>query len=227
MQATRGTPLSQAPGEHPQPAGRPRIRFVLLLALALIAVDQVLKVVAVSTLTGRAPVELFGGFLTLRLVRNPGAAFGVAGGATIVITVIAAIVVVVMIRMARTLRSLPWAVALGLLLGGAIGNLVDRVFRPPGFFQGHVIDYAQLPFTLVFNLADSAIMAGGALMVVLTFRGVPTAPEPLPAELETSPETSTATSPATSPDTSAATSPATSTRETEPSDGSPQDPPRG
>lgn len=91
---------------------------------------------------------------------------------TIVFTVIAVTVVVVIARIARKLHSVPWAIALGLLLGGAFGNLTDRIFRAPGFLQGHVVDFIAPTHFAVFNLADSAIVCGGILIVLLSFRGL-------------------------------------------------------
>src|SRR5690606_23209207 len=95
-------------------------------------------------------------------------------GMTIVFTIIAAGVSIAIIRTARSLRSLPWAITLGLLLGGALGNLTDRLFRAPAPFQGHVVDFIQvLPATNfpIFNIADSAIVCGGVLAVFLAWRG--------------------------------------------------------
>ena len=182
MQAARGTPLSQPPGSASPPAGRYRVRLVLALAAALVLIDQVTKAIAISALTNREPIDLLGGVITLRLVRNAGAAFGLAAGFTIVLTGLAIVVSVVIVRFARRLTSVPWAVALGLLLGGAIGNLIDRIFRAPAPFEGHVIDFLDSPVTLVFNVADMAITCAGAFMVLLTLRGVPvddtTASEP-------------------------------------------------
>jgi len=131
---------------------------------------------AVRELGDREPVELLGGLLTLRLVRNAGAAFGFAQGLTIAFTVVAAGVVVVILRLSRRLRSLPWAVALGLVLGGALGNLADRIFRAPGPLQGHVVDVVSLfapdgSVWPVFNLADSSIVTGGVLLVLLALTG--------------------------------------------------------
>ena len=82
------------------------------------------------------------------------------------------VVILVILRIARRLRSGPWAVGLGMVLGGAVGNLVDRVFREPGPFRGHVVDFLELPHWPVFNLADSAIVCGGILIVILSFRGL-------------------------------------------------------
>jgi signal peptidase II len=81
-------------------------------------------------------------------------------------------VIVYILRAARNLRSVGWAITLGLLLGGATGNLVDRIFRAPGSFQGHVVDWIQLPHWPVFNLADSSIVCAGFLVVLLALRGV-------------------------------------------------------
>jgi signal peptidase II len=145
---------------------------LIAVALAALAADIVSKTVIVATLQDRAPVRLLGGLLTLRETRNSGAAFSIGTGYTIVFTVIACGVVVAILRTARNLRSLPWAVCLGLLLGGAIGNLLDRLFRAPAPLKGHVVDWIEFPHYPVFNLADSAIVCGGVLAVVLAARGL-------------------------------------------------------
>lgn len=146
---------------------------LLLVAAVVVAVDQVAKALALHRLAGREPVELLGGVVELRLVRNAGAAFGLAGGATIVFSLVAAVVVVAILRTARRLRSAGWALALGLVLGGALGNLVDRVVRDPAVLRGHVVDFIELPHWPVFNVADSAICAGAVVVVVLSLRGIP------------------------------------------------------
>ena len=145
---------------------------MLSVAAAVLLADVVSKTIAVRELSDREPVSLLGGLLTLRLVRNPGAAFGIAQGMTILFTVVAVGVVVVILRLSRRLSNAAWAVALGLVLGGAVGNLVDRVFREPGPGRGHVVDFLELPHWPVFNLADSAIVGAAGLMVLLTARGV-------------------------------------------------------
>jgi signal peptidase II len=154
----------------------PRVRLLALIAVLVLAADIVTKVVAVAELEGRAPVELLGGLVYLQLVRNPGAAFSLATGYTWLLTLVAIAVVVVIIRVARRLRSTGWAVALGLVLGGALGNLTDRIFRAPGPLQGHVVDVVSLFATdgrvwPVFNLADSSIVSGGVLLVLLALLG--------------------------------------------------------
>ncbi|MGC4955275.1 signal peptidase II [Actinomadura citrea] len=178
MQTTRGTSLSDSTNPERQAgetAGSPRPRRVGVLvavALAALAADIVSKIIVVSTLQDRAPVRLLGGLLTLRETRNSGAAFSIGTGYTIVFTLIACGVVVAILRTARNLRSAPWAVCLGLLLGGAVGNLIDRLLRAPAPLKGHVVDWIQLPHWPVFNLADSAIVCGGVLAVLLAARGL-------------------------------------------------------
>ena len=130
------------------------------------------KTIVVATLSHRAPIRLLGGFLTLTELRNSGAAFSIGTSVTAVFTLIALGVIVAILRTARRLRSIPWAVTLGLLLGGAAGNLGDRLLRSPGFLRGHVVDWIELPHWPVFNVADSCIVCGGILAVLLAARGI-------------------------------------------------------
>ncbi|OEU97109.1 signal peptidase II [Streptomyces oceani] len=154
--------------------GRGRRRIPVLVGVALFAfvLDLVTKLIVVSQLEHRDAIEVIGTVLQFKVVRNRGAAFGIGEALTVVLTLIAVVVVLVIIRLARKLYSTPWAVALGLLLGGACGNLVDRIFRSPGVFQGAVVDFIAPQHFAVFNLADSAIVCGGVLIVVLSFRGL-------------------------------------------------------
>jgi signal peptidase II len=138
----------------------------------VLAADAASKAIVVATLSDRAPVVVISHVLTLTLTRNAGAAFSVGGGATILFSAVAVVVAVVIIRTALSLVSRAWAVSLGLLLGGALGNLSDRLFRAPGPLRGHVVDWIQLPHWPVFNLADSAIVIGGALAVLVSLRGI-------------------------------------------------------
>ncbi len=156
------------------PAALPRRRVALLASVAVVvlALDVFSKIIAVAELEGREPVELLGGALYLPLIRNPGAAFGLAGGWTAVLALISIGVVGFIGWIARKLRSGPWAVGLGMVLGGALGNLGDRIFRAPGPLRGHVVDFLSLfdPYGRVwpvFNLADSAICVGGVLIVTM------------------------------------------------------------
>lgn len=156
------------------PATTGRRRIVILLSVAALAyvLDLFSKIWVVTRLEGREPIHVLGSVLRFEAVRNAGAAFGFGQGMTIVFTIIAVGVIVVIARLARKLYSLPWAVALGLLLGGALGNLTDRIFRSPGGFQGEVVDFIAPAHFAVFNLADSAIVCGGVLIVLLSFRGL-------------------------------------------------------
>jgi signal peptidase II len=163
--------VGAAPPDRPQQ--RSLLPLLLAVAALVVAIDQVAKAIAVAQLTDHAPVELLGGALTLRLIRNPGAAFGLATGFTVVFTIFAVVVAVVVVRIGSRLRNRVWAIALAMLLGGAVGNLIDRLFREPGALRGHVVDFLELPHWPVFNLADSSIVCAGALLVLLTFRGVP------------------------------------------------------
>ena len=149
-----------------------RILVLLAVAVAVLAADVITKVVVVAQLSGHPPIRLLGGLLTLQLLRNSGAAFNIGTSMTIVFTLIAVGVIVFILRTARKLRSLPWAVTLGLLLGGATGNLVDRLARSPGPLRGDVVDWIQLPHWPVFNLADASIVCGGALAILLSVRGI-------------------------------------------------------
>ncbi len=146
--------------------------MLVAVATVALALDMISKALVVAELSDRPPVELLGGLLTLRVLRNSGAAFNIGNGMTVIFTVIATGVVVAILRYARRLRSLPWAITLGLLLGGALGNLADRLLRSPGPLRGHVVDWIELPHYPVFNLADSAIVCGGVLAVILASRGL-------------------------------------------------------
>jgi len=126
----------------------------------------------VAKMADHPPIRLLGGLLTITLTRNGGAAFSIGTSMTVVFTAIAAGVIVYILRTARNLRSIGWAIALGLLLGGATGNLLDRIFRAPAPFQGHVVDWIELPHWPVFNLADSSICCAGVLVVLLALRGI-------------------------------------------------------
>jgi signal peptidase II len=168
VQAARRTPLTAKEAER----SAQKLPVVIGVALTVLALDVVTKLIAVHTLSGHAPIRLLGGFLTLLLLRNSGAAFSIGTSMTVVFTLIAVAVIVAILRTARRLYSLPWAITLGLLLGGATGNLGDRLFRSPGPLRGHVVDWIELPHWPVFNVADSAIVCGGIVAVLLAARGI-------------------------------------------------------
>ncbi|MGW5658995.1 signal peptidase II [Streptomyces sp. NPDC003758] len=165
---------AQAPGSGAaeRPRGRRRIAVLFVVAAFAYTLDLISKLIVVAKLEHHEPIEIIGDWLKFEAIRNPGAAFGFGEAFTVIFTVIAAAVIVVIARLARKLYSLPWAIALGLLLGGALGNLTDRIFRSPGVFEGAVVDFIAPKHFAVFNLADSAIVCGGILIVLLSFRGL-------------------------------------------------------
>jgi signal peptidase II len=145
---------------------------VFLVAAVVVLLDQVAKAVALNQLQVGESVEVLGP-LSWTLVMNTGAAFGLAQGQTVLITVLAVGISVLIALWARRLFSTPWAVALGLMLGGSIGNLVDRVLRDPEPFRGAVVDFIDLGIWPVFNVADMGVVCGAAAVVLLSVLGVP------------------------------------------------------
>ncbi|MEV0639765.1 signal peptidase II [Streptomyces sp. NPDC050619] len=160
----------ESSGERPR--GKRRIAVLFAVAIFAYALDLVSKMIVVAKLEHHEPIEIIGDWLRFEAIRNAGAAFGFGEAFTVIFTMIAAAVIVVIARLARKLYSLPWAIALGLLLGGALGNLTDRIFRSPGVFEGAVVDFIAPKHFAVFNLADSAIVCGGVLIVLLSFKGL-------------------------------------------------------
>jgi signal peptidase II len=154
------------------PAKPRRVGLLFVVAVFVLAADIISKAIVVARMADHPPIRLLGGLLTITLTRNGGAAFSIGTSMTIVFTAIAVGVIVYILRAARNLRSLGWAITLGLLLGGATGNLTDRIFRSPGAFQGHVVDWIELPHWPVFNLADSSIVCAGVLVVLLALRSI-------------------------------------------------------
>lgn len=150
----------------------PRMWLILLVvAVTVLVADLITKIVAVALIEPGDPVEIIGDTVTFRLVRNSGAAFSMATGYTWILTLIALAVVAGIIRYSHRLGSIWWALGLGLVLGGALGNLIDRVFRAPGPLRGHVVDFMSVGWWPVFNVADSAVVCGAIGLVVLTLFG--------------------------------------------------------
>ena len=165
---------------HHKPSRRNRRELAVFGAVALVIVglDQLSKYWAQQyllprRLSGEDPIELLGGFLKFTYTENTGAAFSIGTGITWLFTLIAIAVVVVIFRYALRLGSLRWALALGGILGGSLGNLIDRIFRSPGPFEGAVVDFIQLPYWAIFNIADMAVVISGIGMAILLVRGVP------------------------------------------------------
>ncbi|MEU5782194.1 signal peptidase II [Micromonospora lupini] len=167
------------PGRTDPGGGTPRPRAVAILAgVALVALvaDLVTKHLALAALTDREPVRVLGGLVYFSLTRNSGAAWSIGADYTWVFPLITIGVVGWIVWMALRLRSLPWAISLGLVLGGALGNLMDRIFRAPSPFHGHVVDMISVfgpygEYFPVFNLADSSLVCGVLLAVLLELTG--------------------------------------------------------
>jgi signal peptidase II len=159
-------------------ASAPKVRILTLVVLAVVAacvyaLDQFSKYLVTQNLTEREPVAVLGELLQLNFVRNPGAAFSLFSGTTWVFAIIATAVTIFIVVFAHRIRSIAWAVLFGLLLGGNLGNLTDRLFREPGFGVGHVVDFIQIYwFPAIFNVADMAIVASMGVFIVLTIRGI-------------------------------------------------------
>jgi signal peptidase II len=185
MQGTGGAPLTSAQAYEAAPdavtdpdhdaarASRRRVLLLAVVAVGVVAADVVSKVLVVAHLSDRGPVTLIPHVLDLELTRNSGAAFSLGAGVTIVFTLVALGVALAIVRTASRLVSTGWAVALGLLLGGAVGNLIDRFVRSPGPGRGAVVDWIHLHHWPVFNIADSGIVVGAILAGILTVTGVP------------------------------------------------------
>jgi signal peptidase II len=153
---------------------RPWVLIVLILvAVAAITVDQITKFLVVQNLTLGEAVPILGGLIHFTFVKNSGAAFSIGVAYTWIFSILAAAVTVFIIWFARRIRSFAWAVVFGLLLGGTLGNLSDRLFREPGFGVGHVVDFITIPLLpAIFNMADVAITSAMVIFLILVLRGV-------------------------------------------------------
>lgn len=179
MQDETGTPLTPSAQSTTAPApdhvqGRSRL-FGLLVGVGVLTLllDQGSKVWALAALTPGEPRELVGSMLRLNLIRNPGAAFSLGDGVTWLLTLVALGIVVWVGRAATRVGHRGWAVTLGLLLGGAIGNLIDRILREPGLGRGHVVDFIDYFGLFIGNVADIAIVGAAGVGAILAVRGIP------------------------------------------------------
>ncbi|NKX54933.1 signal peptidase II [Arthrobacter mobilis] len=154
---------------------RPRRKFVLILAgCAAFAyvLDQLTKFWVVSTMTEGQITPVLPPLLSWHFIRNPGAAFSIGQDFTWVFSIVMVLVAGAILFYARRIRSVWWSIALGFLLGGALGNLTDRLFREPSFGMGHVVDFIAFPNFAIFNIADSAIVGAVILWCILTLMGI-------------------------------------------------------
>ncbi|MFD2796027.1 signal peptidase II [Promicromonospora vindobonensis] len=157
----------------PSSSSRVLIVWTGVLAALVLAADQLTKWWAESALVANAPtIPVVGDLLGVRLIYNPGAALSIASGYTWILTIVVVVVVVFIVRAIGRIGSRGWAVALGLLLGGAVGNLVDRLAREPGFARGHVVDFIDYAGFFVGNVADIAVVSAAVLIALLSLRGI-------------------------------------------------------
>jgi len=143
--------------------------LVAAIVVGVVAVDQLTKTWAVRELAD-GPVEVLGSKVVFRLSRNSGGAFSLFQGFTPLLAVLAIVLAVVMVRALQRTRDPLVLIALALILGGAIGNLLDRLARTPGFLRGEVVDFVDVGRFPVFNVADSAITIGAVLLFVAALR---------------------------------------------------------
>lgn len=162
------------PNESGAPRGTRALIVLASVAIAAYALDQFSKFLVESNLTLGEQVRVLGDVLVLHFVKNPGAAFSLASGSTWIFSILAAVVTVVIVVFARKIRSVGWGVVFGLLLGGVLGNLTDRLFREPSFGLGHVVDFISTPWMLpaIYNVADICIVTSMGLFILLTLRGI-------------------------------------------------------
>jgi signal peptidase II len=146
-------------------AARRRTRISLVIVLVVVALDQLTKTWAVRRLD-EGPIAIFGSDVGFRLSRNTGSAFSLFQGFTPLLAVLAVVIAVVLVRAVRRTDDMLTVVALSLVLGGATGNLLDRIVRSPGFLHGAVVDFVHVGDFPTFNVADSAITIGAVLLVV-------------------------------------------------------------
>lgn len=147
------------------------VQRLFSLAALVWAIDFLTKNWAIANLSTSSR-KILGSFLQITLLRNPGAAFSMATGFTIIFTSISIVVAIFITRYASRITSLWWAYVAGLVLGGVLGNLSDRIFRTPGFLYGHVIDWIELPHWPVFNIADSSIFIAAGIAILLTVKNI-------------------------------------------------------
>lgn len=159
------TPLKQ---------GSRALTLLALVAVGIFALDQASKFLVVANMAEGEIVRVLGGVLHWHFVRNPGAAFSLASGSTWIFSIIAGAVVVFIVWFARRIRSLTWGLVFGLLLGGVLGNLTDRLLREPSFGEGHVVDFISTPWMIpaIYNVADMSIVISMVIFMILTIRGI-------------------------------------------------------
>ncbi|WP_241961199.1 signal peptidase II [Homoserinimonas hongtaonis] len=173
MSATDSAETPGAPRAARSRVSLKALGLLVCVALLVYVADQLSKAWVVANLDERTVNPVLGELLQFVFVRNPGAAFSLASGSTWIFSIAASLVTLFIILFAHRIRSIGWAVLFGMLLGGTLGNLTDRLFREPGFGVGHVIDFIQVwGFPAIFNIADIFIVSSMGLFIILTLKGI-------------------------------------------------------
>jgi len=142
------------------------------VATFVVLIDQITKAFALTNLHTFQTVPFISDIVQFTLVFNDSAAFSLGGSATWVFTLLSTIATLALLWFGPRFRTTGWLILIGLALGGVVGNLVDRLFRSPGFPNGHVVDFIQIPFNFpIFNIADSAITISAAIIAIRIIRG--------------------------------------------------------
>lgn len=170
--------MTETPAHSREASSANAARWILIswlagLALLAYGLDQLTKFWVTSTMTLGQVTEVLPPVLRWYYITNSGAAFSIGEGYTWVFSIVMSVVSIGIIVLARKVGSIWWAIAMGMVLGGALGNLTDRLFRPPSFGMGHVVDFISVPNFAIFNLADSAVVGGVIVICLLTLLGVP------------------------------------------------------
>ena len=153
-------------------ASKARTFHFLGIGIFLVFLDQLTKELAIAALSDGSVMPVIGEILRFRLAYNDAAAFSLGVGQTWVLAIIACCAVLALLWFGPRAKNLTWTIIAGLVLGGAAGNLVDRLTRAPGFLNGHVVDFISIPFNFpIFNLADTFLVVGVSLAMLRTLLG--------------------------------------------------------
>jgi len=167
------------------PARSRRMLALYGTAAAVLAADQLTKQLVVANLAGRPPVDVIGEFVQLRYTTNSGGAFSLLTGAPLFFGIMAMVIIGGIVYASRRAQPLSLLVVLGLILGGALGNLADRLLRGDAFLQGEVVDFVRVGIWPVFNVADSCVVVGGILLALMLGRAE-REPDKAPADTDRS-----------------------------------------
>lgn len=166
--------MAEASAGQPRSTTRTVTCLLIMAGVGLFAYgfDQLTKLWVVETMTEGQMTEVIPPILSWHFIRNSGAAFSIGEDVTWIFAIFQAVVPVIVFWLSRRLGSIWWSIAFGLLAGGALGNLTDRLFREPSFGMGHVVDFIAFPNFAIFNIADSAVVGAVIVICILTIKGI-------------------------------------------------------